>query len=210
MAVNYLRFRATMRAEGISRDTLVFQYAGQPLMAWFRIILFDFILVFDGFWVFPSVLKPFPPATPSLHMPMLQSFEGFMPFRGCESRRASSDPRKRIYLRARQLWTPCSGHRESLQIGHNGLVFRCLKSHTRYLKVVSLISAVHVLALTVLPEREIQSTSDGFDIAWAESQLYIPIKGAQLFWTRFLVFACGDPSVHLTIHHAPSRLQGCL
>ena len=59
VAIAYLRFRKALSAQGIDRNTLIFKSAYQPYTAWFCLIFFSFILVFNGFWVFPSPTKKF-------------------------------------------------------------------------------------------------------------------------------------------------------
>ncbi|KAK3493056.1 amino acid permease/ SLC12A domain-containing protein [Neurospora hispaniola] len=52
ICVAYLRFYKALKAQGISRDTLVFKSRFQPYTAWFALIYFAIIIIFSGFAVF--------------------------------------------------------------------------------------------------------------------------------------------------------------
>ncbi|KAJ9149358.1 Proline-specific permease [Pleurostoma richardsiae] len=52
ICVAYLRFYSALKAQGIDRDTLVFKSPFQPYTAWFSLIYFAIIIVFNGFDVF--------------------------------------------------------------------------------------------------------------------------------------------------------------
>ena len=52
VCIAYLRFHAALKAQGISRDTLVFKSPFQPYTAWVALIFFAIIIVFNGFAVF--------------------------------------------------------------------------------------------------------------------------------------------------------------
>ncbi|KAK1774268.1 amino acid permease/ SLC12A domain-containing protein [Copromyces sp. CBS 386.78] len=52
ICVAYLQFYKALKAQGISRDTLVFKSRFQPYTAWFALIYFAMIILFNGFAVF--------------------------------------------------------------------------------------------------------------------------------------------------------------
>jgi yeast amino acid transporter len=52
ICVAYLRFRAALLAQNVDRDTLIFKSKFQPFTAWFALIFFSVIIVFNGFDVF--------------------------------------------------------------------------------------------------------------------------------------------------------------
>jgi len=52
ICVAYLRFRSALLAQGIDRNTLVFKSPFQPYTAWFALIYFSIIILFNGFAVF--------------------------------------------------------------------------------------------------------------------------------------------------------------
>lgn len=55
----YIKFHSALRAQGISRDTLVFKSRFQPYTAWFSLCFFAIIALFNGFYTFPSKTKSF-------------------------------------------------------------------------------------------------------------------------------------------------------
>lgn len=55
----YIKFHSALRAQGISRDTLVFKSRFQPYSAWFSLCFFAMITFFNGFYTFPSKTKTF-------------------------------------------------------------------------------------------------------------------------------------------------------
>lgn len=59
VSVAYIRFHSALRAQGISRDTLVFKSRFQPYTAWFSLCFFAIIVLFSGFYTFPSKTKKF-------------------------------------------------------------------------------------------------------------------------------------------------------
>lgn len=59
ISVAYIRFHAALRAQNISRNTLVFKSPFQPYTAWFSLIFFAIITLFNGFYTFPSKTKGF-------------------------------------------------------------------------------------------------------------------------------------------------------
>jgi len=59
ISIAYIRFHAALRAQNISRDTLVFKSPCQPYTAWFSLIFFAVITLFNGFYTFPSENKGF-------------------------------------------------------------------------------------------------------------------------------------------------------
>lgn len=59
VSVAYIRFHSALRAQGISRDTLVFKSRFQPYSAWFSLSFFGVIVFFNGFYTFPSKTKKF-------------------------------------------------------------------------------------------------------------------------------------------------------
>lgn len=52
VCIAYLRFYKALKAQGINRDTLVFKSRFQPYTAWFALIYFVIIIIFNGFAVF--------------------------------------------------------------------------------------------------------------------------------------------------------------
>lgn len=52
VCVAYLKFYGALQAQGINRDTLPFKSIWQPYAAWFGLIYFSIIIVFNGFTVF--------------------------------------------------------------------------------------------------------------------------------------------------------------
>ncbi|KAK3935078.1 amino acid permease/ SLC12A domain-containing protein [Diplogelasinospora grovesii] len=52
ICVAYIRFHKALEAQGIDRDTLVFKSAFQPYTAWFALVYFAVIILFNGFSVF--------------------------------------------------------------------------------------------------------------------------------------------------------------
>ncbi|KAL9129419.1 MAG: hypothetical protein Q9217_002124 [Psora testacea] len=59
VSVAYIRFHAALKAQGIDRDTLIFKSPFQPYTAYFSLIFFALITLFNGFYVFPSSTKGF-------------------------------------------------------------------------------------------------------------------------------------------------------
>ena len=54
VSIAYIRFHSALRAQGISRSTLVFRSRWQPYAAWFSLIYFAIVTFFNGFYTFPS------------------------------------------------------------------------------------------------------------------------------------------------------------
>lgn len=59
ISLAYIRFHSALRAQNISRDSLVFKSRFQPYTAWFSFISFALITLFNGFYTFPSPTKGF-------------------------------------------------------------------------------------------------------------------------------------------------------
>ncbi len=59
ISIAYIRFHSALRAQGISRDSLVFKSRFQPYTAWFSLIYFSVVAFFNGFYTFPSPTKGF-------------------------------------------------------------------------------------------------------------------------------------------------------
>jgi len=59
VSIAYIKFHTALRAQGISRDTLVFKSPFQPYLAWASLIFFAIITLFNGFYTLPSKTKPF-------------------------------------------------------------------------------------------------------------------------------------------------------
>ena len=55
----YLKFYYALRAQNIPRSSLPFRSKFQPYTAWFALLYFSLITLFNGFWTFPSKTKPF-------------------------------------------------------------------------------------------------------------------------------------------------------
>jgi amino acid transporter len=54
IAVAYLRFRKALLAQGVDRNSLVFKSKWQPYTAWFCLIYFSIIILFNGWKVFTN------------------------------------------------------------------------------------------------------------------------------------------------------------
>jgi yeast amino acid transporter len=52
ICVAYLRFRDALKSQGVDRNSLVFKSPFQPYTAWFALIFFLIIIIFNGFAVF--------------------------------------------------------------------------------------------------------------------------------------------------------------
>ncbi|KAL8900326.1 MAG: hypothetical protein Q9207_005753 [Kuettlingeria erythrocarpa] len=52
VSIAYIRFHAALKAQGVDRRTLHFRSPFQPYTAWFSLIFFAIITVFNGFYVF--------------------------------------------------------------------------------------------------------------------------------------------------------------
>jgi amino acid transporter len=52
ICIAYLRFHAALKAQGVDRNTLVFKSPWQPYTAWFALIYFSAIILFNGWKVF--------------------------------------------------------------------------------------------------------------------------------------------------------------
>lgn len=52
ICIAYLRFRSALLAQNVDRDTLIFKSKFQPYTAWFALLFFSVIIVFNGFDVF--------------------------------------------------------------------------------------------------------------------------------------------------------------
>ncbi|KAK5009503.1 hypothetical protein LTR28_000705, partial [Elasticomyces elasticus] len=52
VCIAYLRFHKALIAQGVDRNTLVFRSRWQPYTAWFALIYFTMIILFNGFAVF--------------------------------------------------------------------------------------------------------------------------------------------------------------
>ena len=59
VSVAYIQFYKALRAQGISRDSLVFKSRFQPYTAWFSLSFFAIVILFNGFYTFPSKTKKF-------------------------------------------------------------------------------------------------------------------------------------------------------
>ncbi|KAJ3542357.1 hypothetical protein NM208_g4152 [Fusarium decemcellulare] len=56
----YVRFHGALRAQGIDRDSLVFKAPFQPYLAYFSMVFFSIIIIFNGFYTFaPWDVKSF-------------------------------------------------------------------------------------------------------------------------------------------------------
>jgi amino acid transporter len=49
ICVAYIQFHKALRAQGVDRDTLVFKSPFQPYLAWFCLIFFSLVILFNGF-----------------------------------------------------------------------------------------------------------------------------------------------------------------
>jgi len=54
VCVSYIRFHAALKAQGVDRNTLVFKSRWQPYTAWFALLYFAMIILFNGFYVFTT------------------------------------------------------------------------------------------------------------------------------------------------------------
>ena len=59
VSIAYIKFHGALKAQGIDRSTLVFRSPLQPYTAYFSLIFFALITLFNGFYVFPSPTKSF-------------------------------------------------------------------------------------------------------------------------------------------------------
>ena len=59
VSVAYIQFHRALRAQGISRNTLVFKSPWQPYTAYFSLLFFAAITLLNGFYTFPSATKKF-------------------------------------------------------------------------------------------------------------------------------------------------------
>ena len=59
VSIAYIRFHAALKAQGISRNTLVFKSKYQPYTAYFSLAFFGMITLLNGFYTFPSPTKKF-------------------------------------------------------------------------------------------------------------------------------------------------------
>jgi yeast amino acid transporter len=51
ICIAYIQFHKALKAQGISRDTLIFKSPFQPYLAWGSLIYFSMIILFNGFYV---------------------------------------------------------------------------------------------------------------------------------------------------------------
>lgn len=66
ISIAYIRFHAALKAQGYSRDKeLRFRGPWQPYAAWFSLIYFTLVTLFNGFYVFPSSFSGSSSAVPS-------------------------------------------------------------------------------------------------------------------------------------------------
>lgn len=52
VCIAYIRFHAALRAQGVDRNTLVFKSPFQPFTAYFALVFFAIVTLFNGFYVF--------------------------------------------------------------------------------------------------------------------------------------------------------------
>ncbi len=52
ICIAYIQFHKALKAQGIDRNTLVFKSPFQPYTAYFALIFFSIVIVFNGFYVF--------------------------------------------------------------------------------------------------------------------------------------------------------------
>ncbi|KAL8836348.1 MAG: hypothetical protein Q9170_002962 [Blastenia crenularia] len=57
ISIAYIRFYAALKAQGIDRNTLVFKSPFQPYTAWFSLVFFVIITLFNGFYTFGPFLR---------------------------------------------------------------------------------------------------------------------------------------------------------
>ena len=59
ISIAYIKFHGALKARGVDRSTLKFRAPFQPYTAWFSLMFFAMITLFNGFWTFPSPTKKF-------------------------------------------------------------------------------------------------------------------------------------------------------
>ena len=59
ISIAYIRFHSALCHRNIDRSTLKFRSPFQPYTAWFSLMFFAMITVFNGFWTFPRSTKKF-------------------------------------------------------------------------------------------------------------------------------------------------------
>ncbi|KAL9635645.1 MAG: hypothetical protein Q9164_003327 [Protoblastenia rupestris] len=59
ISIAYIRFHAALKAQGVDRNTLAFKSPFQPYTAYFCLIFFALVAIFNGFYVFGSATKKF-------------------------------------------------------------------------------------------------------------------------------------------------------
>jgi yeast amino acid transporter len=69
ICVAYIQFHKALKAQGVDRNTLVFKSRFQPYTAWFSLIYFAIIILFNGFDVFVGDHDSHWSVTSKLHTP---------------------------------------------------------------------------------------------------------------------------------------------
>lgn len=57
VSIAYIQFYKALKAQGVDRRTLVFRSPFQPYTAWFSLIFFTVIILFNGFFTFGPFLR---------------------------------------------------------------------------------------------------------------------------------------------------------
>ena len=57
VSLAYIRFHRALQAQGVDRNTLVFKSPFQPYTAYFALIFFSVIILFNGFFTFKPFLR---------------------------------------------------------------------------------------------------------------------------------------------------------
>lgn len=79
----YLKFFYALRAQNIPRSSLPYKSWGQPYTAWATLGFFAIVLLFNGFWTFPSPTRSFNVAgflTAYIELPIFMSLYVFWKF----------------------------------------------------------------------------------------------------------------------------------
>ena len=57
VSIAYIQFHKALKAQGVNRNSLVFRAHFQPYTAWFSLLFFTMIILFNGFYTFKPFLR---------------------------------------------------------------------------------------------------------------------------------------------------------
>lgn len=57
ISIAYIQFHKALKAQGVDRSELVFRSPFQPFTAWFALVFFVMIILFNGFYTFRPFLR---------------------------------------------------------------------------------------------------------------------------------------------------------